>query len=220
MRAAVQATEEGAADLNEAIEDRRRFESERDFLLREGWERIDELDTDTRQDLLRETLAARLGDVAGIATSPRKLAVNKTTKAALNKIMPGLAKRLFAREPSRYTVKLLDKLRKLREVGPRDRVKDFKRGGPGGETGNISKEQIKQIEKEIMRQAEHVAKRDPGRELRTEIVGNAVGFASNPTLMNAADTRWNRVDKEGVWNRALEFAEDVRGVEQIPDRYR
>lgn len=114
LRAAERATAQNRAEFEQAEEERKRFEAERDHTLRVGWEEWDSLDTDTRQDLLRHTLMGALSAVGGVATSPRKLGAQQGIKAALKRVAPGLAKRMFAGKPSKQTKSLMERINKVR----------------------------------------------------------------------------------------------------------
>lgn len=103
------------ADLESAIEERRRWESERDHLYRTGWENWDMLDNETRQDLVRESaVIGGLSALGDVATSPRRLGVNKGAKEVLKRMAPDLARKALAGKPRKAVVSLMDRLRKVR----------------------------------------------------------------------------------------------------------
>lgn len=102
-------------DLAEAIEARQRFEAERDYTYRVGFEEWDNLDTDTRQDLIREAAVfGGLSNLAAAVTSPRRLGVSQGAKSLLSKLAPKLAKAIYGRAPSKSSKSLMDRIKKVR----------------------------------------------------------------------------------------------------------
>lgn len=115
LRRQLERAEAAEPELNAAIEERRRWENERDLAFREGWEEWDNLDTDTRQDLFRESVVVGgLGDVLSVATSPRRLGVSQATKAVLSRAAPELAKRLYAAKPRKAVKGLIERIKDVR----------------------------------------------------------------------------------------------------------
>jgi sulfite reductase beta subunit-like hemoprotein len=120
LRRQLERAEGQRPDLEKALEERRRFEADRDHTLRVGFEEWDNLDADTRQALVREgVVVAGASGLADLATSPRKLGLNQAVKGFLSRFAPGIAKGIFARSPRKEVVKLMDKIKKVRA----DRVK-------------------------------------------------------------------------------------------------
>jgi hypothetical protein len=127
--------------LNEAIEERRRFEEERDYLYRVGWEEFDSLDANTRQDLIRESAVfGGLSELFNAATSPRKVAMRAGAKEVLKRYVPNVARRLWARTPSRSERSLMDRIKQVR--ADRSTTKQQK------------KARIKEIEKDLAKNRE------------------------------------------------------------------
>lgn len=115
LRAQAAAAERDAPALEAALEERRRFEDERNHLLRAGWESFDTLDNDTRMDLLRESAAVGFSGLTDLAGGPRRLGLSQAAKAYIKRMSPKLAQKLFAREPRQGTTNLMSRLRKMRE---------------------------------------------------------------------------------------------------------
>jgi hypothetical protein len=115
-RRLIQKNEAKRADLEKAIEERTRWEDERDHLYRTGWENWDLLDNETRQDLVRESaVLGGLGAAANFATSPRRLGIQQGTKEFLKRIAPDLAKRVYAGSPRKAAQSLMDRLKEVRD---------------------------------------------------------------------------------------------------------
>ena len=169
LRAALERTQGAYDDFKEAEEDRARFDSEFEYWQSVGYEEWDNLDADTRADLLRSSLGDVVSSVGSVAANRNPIAAGG--KKLLQRMAPNLAKRIYARSPSKGRVKLMDRIKKVRsdraakkrthkeeiEKIESDLLMDKALGRVGGRPASdykpaASKDQIKEIEKGI---AEH-----------------------------------------------------------------
>jgi hypothetical protein len=164
LRAALERTQGAYDDFKEAEEDRARFDSEFEYWQSVGYEEWDNLDADTRADLLRSSLGDVVSSVGSVAANRNPIAAGG--KKLLQRMAPNLAKRIYARSPSKGRVKLMDRIKKVRsdraakkqahkeeiEKIESDLLMDKALGRVGGRPASdykpaASKDQIKEIEK-------------------------------------------------------------------------
>lgn len=112
LRRQLERAEAAQSELRAAEEERARFEDEFDYYQRVGFEEWDNLDNDTRADLLRASLGELVSSV-GSAAANRNPA-SAAAKRGIRKMFPKLYKKIYARGPSKSREKLIDKIKRVR----------------------------------------------------------------------------------------------------------
>lgn len=230
--------EQNAARVNADIEERRRFENERDYVYRQGWEDFDSLDADTRQDLLRESgVVGGFSTIANVAMSPRRFGASQATRAVLSRVAPELAKKVYAQKPSKAVKSLMTRLKAIRKKRAVDRqkkaerierierelegrrtvdqMKEFlrvlKKGEKREEPPGISKEAMKEVQKTLKENKESI-----NTDWERTTIAQALKLGTNSSVLNAR-TAYETADKrrqEELFRQTMAFRYRNAGVEQ------
>lgn len=191
LRRQLERAEEMQPELEAAIEERRRFEAERDYLYSVGWEEFDSLDTDTRQDLLRESAVfGGIEALLDVATSPRRVAMRAGARELLKRYAPRAAKALWGRGPSRSAKGLMDRIREVR--ANRNRIPDKPTApnpNPDKPGAMLPKDAIDQSARASNRVLYETIKHGP--DIPREVATQAVRAANSPALMNIREMLGN-----------------------------
>lgn len=113
LRAALEQTRESYDEFKQQEEDRARFDSEFEYWQSVGYEEWDNLDTETRADLLRSSAGDLASGVGGLVANRNPISAGG--RELLKRMAPDLAKRIFSRAPSKGRVKLMNKIKKIRD---------------------------------------------------------------------------------------------------------